>query len=148
MNKTVNKKEASELFVTRLIERAYKGAIQAVIHNLETGPAGRGPDKRLIALHQWYQDKSIEDRQYIKSVVFEAVDSAVFGCLVLLDGLTGGYPIEGTLSDFALYLQSYKDFDAKTHDNAMEMIRINGSAADIDLHDIYRIMLQEHEYQA
>lgn len=145
MNNIVSKKQASELFISQLIERAYHGAIQDVLQNLENGPPGRRAQERLIILHNWYIGLPYKERDYVRDIIRDAVDSAVFGALVLLDGLTGGDPIEGTHSDFALYLQLYKNLDAKSHGDATEMIRLNSLGSNTDLHDLLRILLQQSE---
>jgi hypothetical protein len=110
-------KEAAELFIRMLITRAYDGAIADATSILENGPPGRRPRQSLVSLHRWYHSLDNDDRECVAALVRETADAAVFGCLVLLDGLTGGYPVQGRFSDFALYLRVYTDSRGRLDDS-------------------------------
>ncbi len=145
MSKPITKEMAAEQLVSQLINRAYLGAIRSVTDDLERGPPGRKPKKQLQELHGWYANQSSEDQQYVKDIIREAVDATVFGCLVVLDGLTGGYPIPEAWSELALYLR-YHEVD-HNHEQSMEPqeIRFNGPKSGIDLHDVFRTVLQDQD---
>ncbi len=143
----LSREQAAEHFLNMLIARAYDGALRDVRLILEEGPPGRKPPKDLIALHQWFRQLDDESREYVLIAIREAVDAAVFGCLVLLDGLTGGYPVGEELSDFALYLQTYEDSDSRAADLARHRVRLNPWTAAVDLHDMFRWILQERAGQ-
>src|SRR5512143_1062351 len=86
---------SAKIFLEMLIERAYDGAISSMTLILEKGPPGRRPPEELTLLHRWFESVDTKSKKYVQAVVRESVNSAVFGCLVLLDGMTGGYPIKG-----------------------------------------------------
>ncbi len=143
---SMNSQQAAELFLSLLIDRAYNGAIGGTTSLLEKGPPGRKPRQDLVLLHQWFQDLDEESRGQVLNVVRQAVDAAVFGCLALLDGVAG-YPIEGKISDFAVYLQVYKDIDARKANSPTSSVRLNPAYTAEFLHDMYRWILQERVEQ-
>ena len=140
---SLNQKEAKELFLNQLICRAYDGAIESTISTLEEGPAGRKPQRSLVDLHHWFQGLDDQSRKYVSALIQEAVDSSVFGCLVLLDGLTGGYPVKGEISDFAVYLQIYENEEAREVNLPRFSVRVNSTKSGDDLHDMFHWILRE-----
>lgn len=145
---SMNREEAAQLFVRMLMARAYDGAIQATLSALESGPPGRKPSEDRIRRHRWFQSLDEQGREHVRAIAQEAVQAADFGSLVLLDGMTGGYPVQGQASDFALYLQIYADEDAFREDRPQESQRLNpNSAKGEDLHDIFKRILQERADQ-
>ncbi len=139
--------DAARIFLNMLIARAYNGAINAVASVLEKGPPGRRPPEELTRLHDWFESLDTENRKHVQTVIQKSVDSAVFGCLVLLDGMSGGNPIRGKQSDFAVYLQAYEDDDAMRSDSPQNRVRLNPPAISDDLHDMFHWMLQERTRQ-
>lgn len=139
----LNRKEAVELFLSLLIARAYDGAIEGMTSNLEKGPPGRKPRQDLIILHQWFQSLDNKSREHVLAIIRQAVDAAVFGCLVLLDGLTGGNPVKEKTSDFAAYLQTYEDEDAREANSPQFSVRLNPAYTTEYLHDMFHWILQE-----
>lgn len=95
----------------------------------------------LVALHQWYRRLDDQDREYVLAVVRDAVDAAVFGCLVLLDG-AAGTAIPGKMSDFALYLQTYAG-STRDPESVEFSVRFNPPAITEDLHDMFQRLLFE-----
>jgi retron-type reverse transcriptase len=71
----------------------------------------------------------------VERIVQKAASVTLFCILVRLDNLSGGWPIEGKLSDFALYIQSYPDRAARSADQPDMRIRVNSSKNNLDLHD-------------
>lgn len=141
-------KEAAEVFLNMLIARAYDGAIQGMTSTLEKGPSGRKPPQNLIILHQWFQSLDNRSREHVLAIIRQAVDAAVFGCLVLLDGLTGGNPVREKISDFAVYLQTYQDQDARKANSPQLSVRLNPVYTTEYLHDMFHWILQERlEYK-
>jgi hypothetical protein len=141
---TLDRQEAINDFLSRIIARAYDGAIEGTRKTLEKGPPGRQPPENRLAIHNWFQTLNNEERELVLALVREAADAAVFGCLVLLDNMTGGYPIEDKVSDFALYLQSYEDDAARDANTPVSSVRLNPRlSSDYDLHDRFRLVLQE-----
>jgi hypothetical protein len=86
----------------------------------------------------WFRNLNTEDQSRVSEIVREAVDSAIFGVLVVLDGLSGGNPVDGTNSDFALELQTYADEDARRANAPETSVRINQSDTTEPLHDLFR----------
>ena len=77
------------------------------------------------------------------AVIREAVDAAIFGCLVLLDGMTGGPPVVGVVSDFALYLQTYENEEARQADKPNRRVRVNPAWTGEYLHDLFHFAVEE-----
>lgn len=121
--------------------RVYKGVIDDIRNMLEIGPPGRRPHEGLVKLHERFESLSPDNRDIVDAIVGEAVFSAVFGLLVVLDGVHGGYPVEGKLSDFALYLQTYSDERSWEADTPNLSVRVNPIVG--DLHDQFREMVEE-----
>jgi len=71
-------------------------------------------------------------------IIRESVDHAIFGVLAVLDGVAGGYPVEGVMSDFSLELQTYADGAARRENAAGLSVRINPSDTTVLLHDMFR----------
>jgi hypothetical protein len=140
---TFTRDQAAALFLERLLIRAYDGAIRDVDAILEVGPPGIQPDDSKLAWHQWFQALDPKGQACARAIVQDAVDAALFGCLVLLDGMTGGDPIRERTSDFALYLRTYADAAARRADRADLSVRINPRGTTYeDLHDLYREMVE------
>lgn len=135
--------KAARLFLERLINHSYVASIDSVGSMLSDGPPGRKPDPRLVRLHDWFSSLDEASRQNIRDVIVEAVDTALFGTLVLLDGLAEGEPIDGETSDFALTLQTYASEEDREANNANSAVRVNPFGTEDDLHDMYRWMKDE-----
>ncbi len=144
---SLSPEDAARVFLNMFIARAYDGAINTVVSILEKGPPGRRPPEELTRLHNWFESLDTENREHVQTVIQKSVDSAIFGCLVLLDGMSGGNPIKGKLSDFAVYLQTYKDDNAMKSDLPENRVRLNPPAISDDLHDMFHSMLQERTRQ-
>jgi hypothetical protein len=97
----------------------------------------------LALLQTWFSGLDNDSQQYVLKIIQKAIDSALFGCLVLLDGLTGGNPIQEKASDFALYLQVYKDDEFRATNESEYRIRVNSPEIPEFLHDLYRDMIEE-----
>jgi hypothetical protein len=50
-------------------------------------PPGRKPDDRIKKLSIWYNSLSKNDKENIKEVITEAIDSSIFGLLCVIDGV-------------------------------------------------------------
>ena len=139
----MNRGSAADRFLRFVIERARNNVIEGIQEDLIDGPPGRKPSAGAVARHMWFRSLSTEDQSRVSEVIREAVDSAIFGVLVVLDGLSGGNPVEGTTSDFALELQTYADEETR-RENAPEIsVRINPSDTTEPLHDLFRWKLEE-----
>ncbi len=141
-NHARNETEAGDLFLNLLLAVAYDRAVDGTVSLLEDGPPGRGPAEDLVSLHRWFQGLSDESRGCAVSVLRETAEAVLFNLLVLLDGL-GGYVIKGVVSDFAVYLQSYADEDARKANTAELRVRVNPAHTTQFLHDRMRWMLED-----
>lgn len=141
MTADLNRDQAVALFMKALILHARNGTIREVLSVLSNGPPGRQPPEAKLALHRWFQTLDSQGQRFVSQVIQEAVDAALFSTLVLLDGAAGGYPVEGEVSDFALYLQTYQDWEARKVDSPQISVRLNPPTTTEDLHDIFLWML-------
>jgi len=134
---------AADRFLQFLIERARDGTIEGIHQSLSEGPPGRKPSAAAVARHEWFRSLSADAQSRVIDVIRESVDSAIFGVLVVLDGLAGGNAVEGVTSDFSLELQTYADEEARGA-NATELsVRINPPDTTEPLHDLFRWKLEE-----
>lgn len=133
----MDRDKAIDAFMNKIVVRAYKGAIAIVTQLVEDGPLERNPSAIRTALHTWYEKLDTNQQEMVRQTIKETAYSAVFGCLVVLDNRSGGYPLEGELSDFALLVQRYTDSEAYSANQVEESVRINDlSNQGIDLHDL------------
>lgn len=97
-------------------------AIDDTIGILES-PPGRSPDKNLLKISNFYNQKSDEEKAMINDIIKSAVDDAVFGFLCVLDGDRSieSYDNKGKLE---LYFTK----------SGSEPVHLNNNR---DLHDIY-----------
>jgi hypothetical protein len=134
---------AANLFLRFVIERGRNNVIEGFQKDLSEGPPGRKPPPDAVARHEWFRSLAAEDQAQVVDIIRESVDSAIFGVLVVLDGLSGGNPVEGTTSDFSLELQTYADEKARSENAAAISVRINPSDTTEPLHDLFRWKLDE-----
>jgi hypothetical protein len=142
MDNPINSNEAAKIFLEKVIRRAYDGVINDMQSLLSEGPTGRKPQKDLADRALWFQNLEEESRKHIEAIIQASVNAAVFGCLVVLDNMTIGGPLEEKLSDYALYLQTYADMHAHVADQPQESIRINVPNKTESLHDMFRWELE------
>ncbi|MCI0561052.1 MAG: hypothetical protein MN733_21405 [Nitrososphaera sp.] len=145
MNDSIDRNEAARVFLEQVIRRAYDGVIKDMQSLLSEGPPGRKPPEELVQRSQWFKSLDSDSQKHVKAIIQASVDAAVFGCLVLLDNLIVGYPLDGQLSDYALYLQTYSDMDAHKADQPEVSVRINPSSNTELLHDLFRWMLENRQ---
>lgn len=144
MTRPVDSNGAAELFVSTLFVEAYEAVTRYMVCDLVEGPPGRGPLASMVARHHWYQQLGEADQAHVQSVIRASVRAALFECLVLLDGMSGGYPISGEPSDYALFLQSYQDEETLAHGTPNRSIRINPRFSTEEyLHDRFVGILEE-----
>ena len=74
-------------FITALKTTVHDASIRDTLTELEQGPPGHGPAKRLVQLSQWYRSLAADDRRRLREVVILAVHSSLFGVLCVLDGV-------------------------------------------------------------
>jgi hypothetical protein len=147
MTKLIDRKLAAELFLKHLIDRARNGVLDDTHNRLVHGPPGRKPSAAALALSEWFRNLNSDDQARVTEAIRAAVDSAVFGVLVILDGASGGPPLEDVASDFALSLQTYSSDDARNENAADVSVRINPADTTEPLHDMFRWMLQDAQSQ-
>lgn len=127
----------ARIFLRALILHCRDGVIEDIKADLREGPTGQEPVAEKIALHKWFLQLSEENQEPINYLVSEVVDSTIFSVLALLDGVAGGYPVDKTISDFALYLQTYANLQSQKLNNSDMAVRINNLGRLDHLHDIF-----------
>jgi hypothetical protein len=131
----IDKEHAVHIFMERVADHAFDGPIDSIMALLTEGPVKRTPDPSEIELHTWFVSLDDAAKEKVHRIILETAFAASFGLLVILDNLTTGYPIDGQLSDFALYIQTYEDLSQIMVDQPSDKVRINHSNA-VDLHDL------------
>lgn len=64
--------------------------IQYSIDSVESNlikPPGRQPQKKLLELSKWFANLNSEDKNIVREIVSESIETAVFGFLCVLDGV-------------------------------------------------------------
>lgn len=128
---------AVKIFLRALMLHCRDGIIEDIKADLGEGPPGQEPSPEKIALHKWFLQLSKENQEHINYLVSEVVDSTIFSVLALLDGVAGGYPVDNTISDFALYLQTYTNLQSQKINDSNMAVRINKPTTFDHLHDIF-----------
>jgi len=128
--------EAVKVFLERVSIRAYKSAIEQIDSLLRGSQDSRISETEDIHLHDWYEKLDDETKIIVRAIIKKTAQKVLFGFLVILDNLTMGYPIEGVISDFALYIQTYVDKTSHSNDQPKEAIRINHPKNTSSLHDL------------
>lgn len=114
-----------EEFIEEIIEGVAKSAEHDVLWGLEN-LSGRGPRKKHIRQYEWYSKLTEEDREVLKLVITESVDSVIFDILTMLDG-TSEFNDENYQGELKLYYEE----EGKEY-------RLNKEERGEDyLHDIY-----------
>jgi hypothetical protein len=124
------------IFLERIVNRAYKSGIDVVISLLRNGPVTRRPKLDDLKLHQWYQNLDNSQKMIVEHLVEKTAYSVLFGCLVVLDNQTMGNPIKNEVSDFGLYVQSYENADHRSNNQYNSALRINHPKGNFSLHDL------------
>lgn len=128
--------DASEEFIQRVIMSGYESSLKGIQALLKDGPIGTAPRVEDVELHEWYKDLTEENKLMLEKVIKETSFRTLFGCLVIIDNLSMGYPIKGEVSDFAIYIQSYPDEASRLQNQPKESIRINHPKNNFSLHDM------------
>ncbi len=128
--------DAIKEFMQRLALSAYASPLNGIRLLLRNGPIGTKPLANDVKLHEWFENLSDTDKAMVEMVIKETADRVLFGSLVVIDNLTIGYPIEGVISDFALYVQSYPDKASRSNNQPKDTIRINHPKNNLSLYDL------------
>lgn len=112
----------SQQFVDIVKDIVRDGAIADVLSVTEN-PPGRKVSQQFKARAEWYRSLPDEHREFVKSIVSDAVDSALFGFLCVLDGVRA---VEESSDKGKFELRYLKD----------ESVLLNSQDGDM-LHDLY-----------
>ena len=116
----------STQFVNGIKVDVRDAAISDTLKNLEK-PPGRRPSISLTAISGWYNQLGNEDREQLRAIVAHAVDSAIFGLRVVLDG---DRVIEGSEDEGRFELRYIGQNDA-----------LLNHSTQMALHDIFNIAI-------
>lgn len=121
-----------ERFVELLINHVRAPAIEDTVATMKE-PPGRAPHPQLIELSTWFNDLAESDRAFVARAMTDAVDSALFGVLCMLDGARSVNPRPGVLQRLVLHaeLDDGRERLLSTHDEPDE------------LHDIYNWLTRD-----
>ncbi len=50
-------------------------------------PPGRQPNEKIVQLSNWFNNLTAEDKNRVREIIAESIDTAVFGFLCVLDGV-------------------------------------------------------------
>src|SRR5438067_4382913 len=101
----------AEQFIDDIKRSVHDSALQSVSACLQQ-PPGRKPSSRLVELSDWYSSLSESDRTHVRQVTQQAIHSAIFGLLCVLDGVRGdgGFELRYVADGDDTLLNSADDF--------------------------------------
>jgi hypothetical protein len=145
-NDSLIPEEAVENFLNTLLESVFKHTLEDMKILLEQGPPGQKPAQAHLVLNHWFKNLGESDREHVLNVIHEAVKQTLFSMLVLLDNMMIGNPVKDLISDYALYVQTYDDIEAKHRNLSSASVRLNfrHSRNDEELHDKFMYMILEN----
>jgi hypothetical protein len=130
--------EAVDIFVKMVIKMVVNATFKDVQEILKEGPPVRVKKPEDLEIQKWYLNLQENEKKIVSKIVLGSINRTVFHLLVILDNKTIGYPLEGEVSDFALYLQTYDSKKDLFGYNPKELLRINKShSGEVELHDIF-----------
>lgn len=118
-------------FVDAIRTEVRDSTINGVI-DLIKRPPGRNPSANLVAISQWFNALSNDDKRYIREVVIMACHHTILGLLAVLDGVR---VIENGADRGMLELWYVK---------GKESTLLNASSG-IMLHDLFQMLSSERE---
>jgi hypothetical protein len=127
---SIGKMNATE-FVDAIRTEVRDSTINGVI-DLIKRPPGRNPSANLVAISQWFNALSNDDKRYIREVVIMACHHTILGLLAVLDGVR---VIENGADRGMLELWYVK---------GKESTLLNASSG-IMLHDLFQMLSSERE---
>jgi hypothetical protein len=134
----ISEDEAAQKFLERILIIAYKGIENDFNSMLEEGLPGRVDDPSYC--EGWYKALKDKEKSIVREIIRAVIRETLFRVLVILDNRSGGTPIIGQPSDFALYLQSYSDWDSLAQNKPLDLTRFNSLKND-ELHDMFITLL-------
>lgn len=141
--KKLNRDEAIEILIGKIVRHAYLGVIQGVTSWLSNGPSWPEPEQAFLELHQWYTGLATEDRRKVKLIVEEAVESALFHALNVIDG-TAGTLIYNTNTHLLITLQVYstiREYELGTPTVVIPLNELDGPI--VEFHDEFQQAVRE-----
>lgn len=127
MKVNYDRDEAAQLFVQQLYKELVDGFGSEIVNSLASQSPG---DPTWQRLSNWYSSLKDTDKTAAHDLVCLVLKMSAFCICAMLDGISGysSPPIDAE-ADFALYLQTYPDFDSLlAGEPIMSSVRINPDA--------------------
>jgi hypothetical protein len=139
----MNRDEAARIFISQLVSVAYDEVTNGTKKDLREY---RGPVKDWQELNRWFLQLDENHQEQVYKLIKWVAQSSVFQICAFLDGVLNlPSPVPDQVSDFALYLQTYPDWDSLlTGHPVTDSIRVNlikESDETGDLHDMFYEMI-------
>lgn len=132
----ITQNEGLKIFLHKVISHVYNGCSNSMDQLLHEGPKGKSPPDKWLAISKWFQNLNGVDQKNVDQLIKMVIEMSIFSFLVVLDNKVPGMPLGDIPSDYALYIQSYKNMDNLSHYQQEESTRINMSySIDGDLHE-------------
>jgi hypothetical protein len=140
--KMITPKDASNLFMDRVLIDLYHEVYKYLQEAITEGLPGRVDDPN--ATENWYRNLADKDKLLLNEIIQSTIKETIFSFLTILDNVSGGFPIQGQDSDFALYIQTYRNGNDLVKNKVLEAVRFN-SLADEELHSLFLNRIEEEE---
>jgi len=121
------KDNAANLFIDIL----FKGVYRIFYRDMETmllpdGMPGRVDDP--VFLEEWWNSLDEPHQSLLREVVKCTIEETIIRFLAILDN-SSGWPIRGQMSEFAVYLQTYQNYEDLSKNLSKETVRLNDKFA-------------------
>jgi hypothetical protein len=144
-DKELTPDDVAQIFMRQVIDRVYSGALGVMKSQLEDPKTLKKGREREIRLFEWYANLDQENREMVWEVIRNTVFSTTFRFLVLVDNAVD-MPLQGKVSDFAIYLQTYENWENAGKNAPAMQVRFNPPFAINDLHDMLYFELGSDDY--
>ena len=137
--------DAIKVFLEAIYYAVYIATQKSMMKRLVEGPPGTVSDPKATTIKNWFLSLDETHQSVFLDAIQETISMSIFNFLVLIDNKAGGYPLKETVSDYAIFLQSYKDEDSLyDYSLSLEAIRLNMSySPGGDLHDEFMHLLRD-----
>jgi len=114
--------QAANLFMDIVFQCVYVDLFKEIC---TTGlPEGMPGSDDPANLASWYQKLNGEQRAFLEEVVQQTIIHTATCFLSILDNKVG-FPLQGQISQFAVNLETYENWDAVSRNIAQESVRLN-----------------------
>lgn len=134
----IDPNKAIKTFLSKVFYQVQKASFDSIAILLREGTPGKLKPPDDLELHRWFSSLKEEEQEKIFEIINKTTKLTIFNFLVFLDNKASGQPVKDKVSDFGLYLHTYKSNSDRFNYKPDETIRLNMSyTVNGDLHESY-----------